>query len=172
MVDRRNYAFESTTPTVHDDAYVASDATLVGDVRVEPDASVWPGVVLRGDVGTVRVGAGSHVGDTAVFHASEVGEGVMVGHGAVLNDATVEKGALVGINATLNSGATVGEHSVVAAGTVVPDGFSVPAESFARGVPATVVPLSQTTVDPEEIASAYSSGAYTDLAARHDDVFD
>ncbi|WP_440989004.1 gamma carbonic anhydrase family protein [Haloarchaeobius baliensis] len=172
MVDRRNYAFESTTPTVHEDAFVARDATLVGDVRVEPDASVWPGVVLRGDVGTVRVGAESHVGDTAVFHASQVGERVMVGHGAVLNDATVETGSLVGINATLNSGATVGERSVVAAGTVLPDGFAVPAESFARGVPATVVPLSETSVDPEEIATAYSSGAYTDLASRHEELFE
>ena len=172
MVDRRNYAFESTTPTVHEDAYVARDATLVGDVHVEADASIWPGVVLRGDVGTVRVGAESHVGDTAVFHASSVGERVMVGHGAVLNDATVERGALVGINATLNSEATVGERSIVASGTVVPDDFDVPPESFARGVPATVVPLSETTVDPDEIAAAYSSGAYTDLASRHDDLFD
>ena len=172
MADRRSYAFESTTPTVHEDAFVARDATLVGDVRVEADASVWPGVVLRGDVGTVRVGAESHVGDTAVFHASEVGERVMVGHGAVLNDATVEAGSLVGINATLNSGTTVGERSVVAAGTVLPDGFAVPPESFARGVPATVVPLSETTVEPEEIASAYSSGAYTDLASRHEELFE
>ncbi|WP_435346257.1 gamma carbonic anhydrase family protein [Haloarchaeobius sp. HRN-SO-5] len=172
MVDSRNYAFESTAPTVHDDAFVARDATLVGDVHVGRDASVWPGVVLRGDVGTVRVGAKSHVGDTAVFHASEVGERVMVGHGAVLNDATVDRGALVGINATLNSEVSVGERSIVAAGTVLPDGFEVPAESFARGVPATVVPLSETTVDPEEIATAYSSGAYTDLASRHEDLFD
>jgi carbonic anhydrase/acetyltransferase-like protein (isoleucine patch superfamily) len=172
MVDRRNYTFESTAPTVHDDAFVARDATLVGDVRVESDASVWPGVVLRGDVGPVRVGSESHVGDTAVFHASEVGERVMVGHGAVLNDAMVEAGSLVGINATLNSGATVGERSVVAAGTVLPDGFAVPPESFARGVPATVVPLSETTVEPEEIASAYSSGAYTDLASRHEELFE
>ena len=63
-------------------------------------------------------------------------------------------------------------RSVVAAGTVLPDGFAVPPESFARGVPATVVPLSETTVEPEEIASAYSSGAYTDLASRHEELFE
>ncbi|WP_435319220.1 gamma carbonic anhydrase family protein [Haloarchaeobius sp. TZWSO28] len=172
MVDRRHYEFEGSAPNVHDSAYVARDATLVGDVTVEEDASVWPGVVLRGDVGPVRIGASSHVGDNAVFHDSRVGERVMVGHGAVLNDADVARGSLVGINATLNSDVTVGERSIVAAGTVVPDGFTIPSESFVRGVPAQVVPLSETSVDPEEIADAYSSGAYTDLASRHEDLFD
>ncbi|WP_435359368.1 gamma carbonic anhydrase family protein [Haloarchaeobius sp. DFWS5] len=171
MADRRHYEFEGTAPTVHEDAYVARDATLVGDVTVEADASVWPGVVLRGDVGPVRVGASSHIGDTAVLHDSRVGERVMVGHGAVLNDADVGSGSLVGINAVLNSDVEVGQRCIVAAGTVVPDGYSIPDESFVRGVPAEVVPLSETSIDPEEIADAYSSGAYTDLASRHADLF-
>ncbi|WP_435333632.1 gamma carbonic anhydrase family protein [Haloarchaeobius sp. TZWWS8] len=171
MGDRRQYEFEGTAPDIHEDAYVARDATLVGDVTVEEDASVWPGVVLRGDVGPVRVGAESHVGDTAVFHDSRVGERVMVGHGAVLNDADVGTGSLVGINAVLNSDVTVGERCIVAAGTVVPDGYTIPDESFVRGVPAEVIPLSETAIDPEEIADAYSSGAYTDLASRHGELF-
>jgi len=170
-MDSRGYAFEGVSPDIHDTARVSREATLVGDVWVGADASVWPGVVLRGDVGPVRIGQESHVGDTAVLHASTVGERAMVGHGAVLNDATVEDGALVGFNVSVNSEVRVGGASIVASGTTVPEGFDIPAESFVRGVPAEVTPLSETAIDPAAIFDAHSSGAYTDLAARHDDLF-
>ena len=169
--DSREYAFEGKAPEIDDAARVSRDAVLVGDVTVGPDASVWPGVVLRGDVGPVRIGAESHVGDTSVVHASVVGERVMVGHGAILNDATVRDGSLVGFNATVGSEVTVGERSILAAGTVLPEGYHVPPESFVRGVPAEVTPLDQTAIDPEETFAEYSSGAYTDLAERHEELF-
>jgi carbonic anhydrase/acetyltransferase-like protein (isoleucine patch superfamily) len=172
MNDSRSYEFEGAEPSVDDSARVSREATLVGDVRVGPDASVWPGAVLRGDVEPVRVGAESHVGDNAVLHGAVVGDRVMVGHGAILNDAVVEDGALVGFNATLDADVTVGQRCVVAAGAVVPEAYDVPAESFARGVPAAVTPLSETTLDPDAIFETYHSGAYTDLAARHDDLFE
>lgn len=170
-MDSRRYEFEDQTPEFHETARVSRDATVVGDVRVAAHASVWPGVVLRGDVGPVIVGSEAHVGDTAVLHASTVGERVMVGHGAVLNDAAVGDGALIGFNATLNSGVSVGERTIVASGTTVPEGYEIPDESFVRGVPAEVTPLEETTIDPDEIFEAHSSGAYTDLAARHEDLF-
>lgn len=165
------YRFEGHEPEIHDDAYVSLDATLVGDVRVAPDASVWPGVVLRGDVAPVRIGQESHVGDNAVLHASVAGDRVMIGHGAILNDAAVDDGALVGFNTTVNTGVSIGSRSIVAAGTVIPEEYTIPEASFVRGVPATVSPLSDTTIDPEAISEAYSSGAYTDLAARHEELF-
>ena len=171
-MDRRSYEFEGSAPEIHEDARVSREATLVGDVQIGADASVWPGVVLRGDVAPVRVGRESHVGDTAVLHASSIGERVMVGHGAVLNDAAVDDGALIGFNATVNSDVTVGRRCIVASGTTVPEGYDIPAESFVRGVPATVTPLSETTIDPDEIFEAHSSGAYTDLATRHSDLFE
>lgn len=171
-MDRRSYEFEGTEPEIHEDARVSREATVVGDVQVGADASVWPGVVLRGDVAPVHVGRESHVGDTAVLHASSIGERVMVGHGAVLNDAAVDDGALIGFNATVNSDVTVGERCIVASGTTVPEGYDIPVESFVRGVPATVTPLSETTIDPDEIFEAHSSGAYTDLATRHSDLFE
>ncbi|WP_135536920.1 MULTISPECIES: gamma carbonic anhydrase family protein [Halostella] len=170
-MDSRRYEFEGTGPDIDPTARVSREATLVGEVHIGADASVWPGVVLRGDVAPVRVGRESHVGDTAVLHASAVGERVMVGHGAVLNDAAVDEGSLIGFNATLNSEVTVGERSIVASGTTVPDGYDIPAESFVRGVPAQVTPLEETTIDPEEIFEAHSSGEYTDLAGRHGDLF-
>ncbi|MDQ2051206.1 gamma carbonic anhydrase family protein [Natronolimnohabitans sp. A-GB9] len=172
MVDSRTYAFEGTTPTIDDDAAVSRDATLVGDVHVEADASVWPGVVCRGDIGPVRIGRQSHVGDNATIHASELADRVMIGHGAVLNEATVEEETLIGFNATLNTDAIVGTGSVVAAGTVIPDEYEIPPESFVRGVPAEVTPLEETTIDAAEIFEEFSSGEYTNLAGRHEDLFE
>lgn len=172
MVDRRRYEFEGSTPEIHEAAHVSREATLVGEVTIAADASVWPGVVCRGDVDPVRVGRSAHVGDNATLHASSVGDRVMCGHGAVLNDAVVEDGALVGFNATLNSGVRVGEKCIVASGTVVPGGYDIPAESFVRGVPAAAVPLAETSIDPDEIFEEYSSGEYTNLAERHGALFE
>jgi carbonic anhydrase/acetyltransferase-like protein (isoleucine patch superfamily) len=170
-MDTREYAFEGSEPAADEDARVARDAVLLGDVTVGADASVWPGAVLRGDVGPVAVGTESHVGDNAVVHGSVLGDRVMVGHGAVLDDARVDDGAMVGFNATVNSGVTVGAGSILAAGTVVPEGYEIPAGSFARGVPARVTPLEETDIDAEATFDEYHSGEYTDLAARHGDLF-
>ncbi|MFB6070052.1 MAG: gamma carbonic anhydrase family protein [Halanaeroarchaeum sp.] len=172
MSDSRSYPFEGTEPTIHEDAHVSREAVVVGDVRVEADASVWPGVVIRGDVGSVRIGRGSHVGDNTTVHASEVGEAVMVGHSSVLNDATVGDHALVGFNAVVNTDVRIGARSVVAAGTTIQESRDVPRESFVRGVPARVTPLAETDLDVDEIFESYSSGAYTDLARRHDALFE
>ncbi|MDL5362596.1 gamma carbonic anhydrase family protein [Halalkalicoccus sp. NIPERK01] len=172
MSRERSYAFEGTEPEIDETARVSRESTLVGDVRVAASASVWPGVVLRGDVAPVVVGEESHVGDNATIHASTLGDRVMIGHGAVLNDATVEDGALVGFNATINSRVTVGERSIVASGTVVPEDYEIPPESFVRGVPARVSSLEEVAVDPDEIFEEHSSGAYTDLADRHEELFE
>jgi len=170
-MDSREYEFEGASPDVHGYAHVSREATVVGDVTIEANANVWPGVVLRGDVGPVRVGRESAIGDNATLHASEVGEKVMVGHGAVLNDATVADGALIGFNSTV-SDATIGEGSIVAMGTVVPPGYEVPPESFVRGMPASVTPLSETAIDPESVFEAFSSGDYANLAQRHSELFE
>ncbi|PSQ04953.1 gamma carbonic anhydrase family protein [Halobacteriales archaeon QS_4_69_31] len=169
-MDSREYEFEGATPEVHGYAHVSREATLVGDVTVEANANVWPGAVLRGDVGPVRVGRQSAVGDNATLHASEVGSKVMVGHGALLNDSTVADGALVGFNSTVSE-ATIGAGSIVAMGTVVPPGYEVPPESFVRGMPASVTPLEETKIDPDAVFEAFSSGDYANLAQRHDDLF-
>lgn len=172
MADSRQYEFEGSRPTVDDAANVSREATLVGDVTIDADASVWPGVILRGDVGPVTVGRESHISDNATVHASEIGDRVMVGHGAVLNETAVEDGSLIGFNATINADASVGAGSIVAAGTVVGEDHEIPPNSFVRGVPAEVTPLAATGVDAEAIFEEYSSGSYTDLARRHEDLFE
>lgn len=170
MPDSRQLSFEGREPDVHGNAHVARGATLVGEVTVESNASVWPGVVLRGDVDPVYVGEQSHVGDNASVHAAHIGDRVMIGHNSVINDAEVGNGSLVGFNATVDE-AIVGERCVVASGTVVEPGMSIPDNSFAAGVPAQVRPLEETTVDVEGLFNQYHTGEYANLAARHKDLF-
>lgn len=167
-----NYQFEDNSPDVHSDANISETATLVGDVTVEADASVWPGTVLRGDMGPVTIGASSHIEDNCVVHMSDVGENVMIGHSAVLDVAMIGDRTLIASNSTINRETTIGERSIVAAGAVVPDQRDVPPESFVRGVPATVTPLAEMEMDAEEIFDFYSPDVYQDLVARHDDLFE
>jgi len=170
-MDSREYEFEGASPDIHGYAHVSREATVVGDVTMAANANVWPGVVLRGDVGPVEIGRQSVIGDNATLHATTVGEKVMVGHGAVLSDAIVEDGTLVGFNSTV-SDSTIGAGSIVAMGTVVPTGYDVPPDSFVRGMPASVTPLEETEIDPDAVFEAFSSGEYANLAERHEELFE
>jgi len=129
---------------VHPTAYVAPNATIVGDVRVADGASVWFGCVLRGDNAAITIGARTNVQDLTVIHADvgqpcTLGEDVTVGHRAVLHGATVEDGALVGIGAIVLNGAVVGREALVGAGALVPERMIIPPRRLALGVPARVV---------------------------------
>lgn len=169
--DSRGYGFEGATPDVHGNAHVSREAVLVGDVTVGSNATVWPGAVLRGDVAPVSVGERSSVLDNVSVHASTVGDRVMVGNGSVLNDATIGDGTLVGFNATV-SNAEIGPRSIVATGAVVQREADVPEGSFAYGHPAQTVPLERTSLDVEGLFERYNSGDYSNLAARHDRLFE
>lgn len=170
-MDSRKYTFDGATPDIHEGASVSQESTVVGDVRVGPDVTVWPGAVLRGDVGPVELDSGSAIGDNAVLHASTVGENGLVGHGAVLNESRIGSGAMVGFNATVSE-ATVGADSLVAMGTVVPPEYEVPAESFVRGTPARVTPLEETDIDHESVFEDFASGEYAHLVEGHEELFD
>jgi len=132
--------FAGRTPEVHETAWIAQNASLIGKVRVHADASVWFGAVLRGDIDEIEIGAGSNVQDNAVVHTEQgspaiVGSGVSVGHGAVVHGCTIEDGCLIGMNATVLTGAVVGRDSLVAAGSVVLEGTVIPPRSLVAGVP-------------------------------------
>lgn len=125
-------------------AYVAPNATLIGDVRIAAEASVWFGCVLRGDNEPVVIGARTNVQDLTVIHTDEgipctLGTGVTVGHRAVLHGAMVRDGALIGIGAIVLNGATVGREAMVGAGAVVTEGQTIPPRHLALGVPAKVI---------------------------------
>jgi carbonic anhydrase/acetyltransferase-like protein (isoleucine patch superfamily) len=137
------FAFEGRAPQVSPQAWIAPTATLVGDVRVEADASVWYGAVLRGDFGPVIVRRGANVQDGSVLHGgadpvTEVGEGATVGHLCVVHSAAILGEALVGNGATVLDGAVVGRRALVAAGCTVPPGMTIPDGMLAVGVPARI----------------------------------
>ena len=133
--------FEGIRPTVADTAFLAPTAVLVGDVHVAGGASIWFGAVLRGDFGPIRIGADANVQDNVVIHA-ETGNGtvledrVTIGHGAILHDCWIGAASLIGMSAVVLDGARVGPEAIVAAGSVVREGFVVPARTLAAGAPA------------------------------------
>ncbi|MDY7077983.1 MAG: gamma carbonic anhydrase family protein [Chloroflexota bacterium] len=146
---------------VHATAYVAPGATIVGEVHIAAEASIWFGCVLRGDDAPIIVGARTNVQDLTVVHADEgepckLGAGVTIGHRAVLHSATVEDGALVGIGAILLNGAVVGREALVGAGALVTEGMVIPPRHLVLGVPARVV----RELTDEEIERSHTFAAH------------
>lgn len=138
------FSFEGSSPTISPSAWIAPTATIVGDVTVEAEASVWYGVVLRADFGPIVVRRGANVQDGSVLHGgsdpvTEVGEGATVGHLCVVHGAIIGAEALIGNGATVLDGAIVGSHALVAAGATVPPRMQIPDGMLAAGVPARVV---------------------------------
>ena len=135
--------FEGRAPEVHETAWLAPTATLIGKVRVDADASVWFGAVLRGDIDEIVLGPGANLQDNVVVHTelgspAIIGANVSVGHGAVVHGCTVEDGCLIGMNATVLTGAVVGRDSLIAGGAVVLEGAVIPPRSLVAGVPGKV----------------------------------
>lgn len=155
-------SFEGTVPDVHETAFVAESAVVIGAVTLGADASVWPNATLRGDDGRITVERGANVQDNAVCHEPTViGEEATVGHSAVVHAAEVGPRAMVGMNAVVLDDAVVGEEAMVGAGSVVTEGTEIPPSTLAAGTPAEVVK------EVEDSVWAYAGQAYIDLATRH-----
>lgn len=164
------YSFEEFEPRVHDSAFVAPTAVLVGDVQVEAGASVWYGAVLRGDFAPVIVRAGANVQDGAILHGppglvTEVGPGATVAHNCVIHGAVLDEECLIANGSIVLDGATVGARSLVAAGSVVAANSTIGPGMLAAGAPAVVK-------RPLEGSSAQfwvdaNPPTYRELAQRH-----
>lgn len=138
------YRIANKQPQVAATAFVAREATLVGEVIVGENASVWFGAVARGDNEPIRIGDGSNIQEGAVLHADPgypltLGQGVSVGHQAMLHGCTVGEGALIGIQAVVLNGAKIGAWSLVGAGALVTERKEFPERSMILGSPAKVV---------------------------------
>ena len=159
--------FDGTEPSIHDSARVDPAATVIGDVTIEAEASVWPNAVLRGDSGPIHVHERTNVQDGAILHeGTTLGPSVTVGHNAIVHAATVEENALVGMGATVLDDSTVGERALVAAGSVVTEGTEIPPETLVAGTPASVV--------KEVPESPWTAAAdhYVELANRYEETSD
>jgi carbonic anhydrase/acetyltransferase-like protein (isoleucine patch superfamily) len=137
------YQIGPLVPRIDPEAFVHPDAVVIGDVVIGPEATVWPCAVLRGDYGTITVGARSSVQDGTVIHAgpgfpTTVGEGCVVGHVAHMEGCTLHDESLVGSGAVVLHHAVIGTGATVGANAVVPNRMVVPAGALALGVPATI----------------------------------
>jgi carbonic anhydrase/acetyltransferase-like protein (isoleucine patch superfamily) len=163
------FAFEGLVPTISSTAWIAPTATLVGDVRVEDEASVWYGAVLRADFGPIIVRRGANVQDGSVLHGghdpvTEVGEGATIGHLCVVHGAAIGAEALIGNGATVLDGAVIGSRALVAAGCTVPPGMTIPGGMLAVGTPARIT--REVSGSAQEWVDT-NPAIYRELARRH-----
>lgn len=129
---------------ISDKAFVAKNATVIGDVTIEDDANIWFGAAIRGDMDSIYIGKGSNVQDNAVVHVDngfpvKIGENVTIGHGAIVHGCTVGNNVLVGMGAIILNGARIGDNCIIGAGAMVTQNKDIPANSLLMGCPAKVV---------------------------------
>jgi carbonic anhydrase/acetyltransferase-like protein (isoleucine patch superfamily) len=163
--------FGGATPRIHPTAWIAPTATVIGNVDIGAEATVWFGAVIRGDEPSkpITIGARTSVQDNCVIHVSSraptiIGEGVTIGHGAVLESCVIGDSALIGMNAVVLAMATVGAGSLIAAGSVVGEGAEVPPRMLAAGAPARV----KREIEPGQLA-LIQAGAdhYVELGSQY-----
>lgn len=139
------FALGDKTPILGRDVFVAPNASVIGDVVLGDEASVWFGVVLRGDMFPIRVGARTNIQDNTVLHvtggraATTVGDDVTIGHSAIVHGCTVGNGCLIGMGSIVLDNAIIEDECFIAAGALVPPGMRVPARSMVMGRPGKVV---------------------------------
>ena len=163
------YALDDLVPAIDRDAYVHPDAVVIGAVELAAGASVWPGAVLRGDHGLIRIGERTSVQDGTIIHTTQdwptvVGANCVIGHRAHLEGCVVEDGCLIGSGSLVLNRATVGAGAVVAAAALVRQDTVVPPGALAVGVPATIRE-GEGLRQREWIARAVKS--YLALASQH-----
>ena len=162
------YQLGDDAPQIHDTAWVADSAQVIGKVELAEDVSIWFGTVIRGDTYPIRIGKGSNVQDNSMLHTDEdvplvIGENVTVGHQVMLHGCTIGDGSLIGIQAVVLNGAKIGKNCLVGAGALVTEGKEFPDGSMIIGSPAKAVKQ----LTPEQIA-AFQGGSqhYVDNSRR------
>jgi carbonic anhydrase/acetyltransferase-like protein (isoleucine patch superfamily) len=137
------YALGDAEPDIDPTAFVHPDAVIIGNVRIGPESSVWPGAVLRGDDGRISIGARTSIQDNSVVHCTAVldtviGDDCTIGHIVHLEGCTIESGALIGSGSIVLHKVVIGRGALVGANAVVPNGMQVPPGALAVGVPAQI----------------------------------
>ena len=163
------YQLDTLTPRIHDTAYVADSAEVIGNVELAEGASIWFGAILRGDNDVMTIGKNSNVQDGSMLHSDPgfpltLGENVTIGHQVMLHGCTIGDGSLVGIKAVVLNGARIGKNCLVGAGALVTEGKEFPDGSMIIGSPAKVV----RELTPEQIAGVSRAAKhYVENAKRY-----
>jgi carbonic anhydrase/acetyltransferase-like protein (isoleucine patch superfamily) len=139
------YALDDVSPRIDPDVgFIAPTAVLVGDVVVGPDVGIWFGVVARGDIETISIGARTNVQENCVLHTDTgyplvIGDNVTIGHSAIVHGCTIGDNTLIGMGATVLNGAVIGKNCLIGANALVTEGKVIPDNSLVMGAPAKVV---------------------------------
>ncbi len=169
------HPFKGVTPKLGRRVFVAPNASVIGDVVIGEDSSIWFGAVVRGDAFPIRIGARTNVQDNAVVHitggkaATSIGDDVTVGHLALVHGCTVGNRCLVGMGSIVLDGAVIEDECLIAAGALVPPGMRVPTRSLVMGRPGKVVRLLG-DADLEHIreaAAVYVAHAHEYIVEEH-----
>jgi carbonic anhydrase/acetyltransferase-like protein (isoleucine patch superfamily) len=159
--------FSGKTPLIDTSVYIAENASIIGDVVIGKDSSVWFGAVLRGDLTPIKIGSGTNIQDNTIIHVARsdkvimtVGDNVTVGHSVILHACTVGNSCLIGMGSIVLDEAVIGDYSIVGAGALVTKGNVFPPRSMILGSPAKAV---RTLSDQEIEGVIHSSKIYIDL---------
>ncbi|MGD6766459.1 gamma carbonic anhydrase family protein [Mammaliicoccus lentus] len=137
-------SFNNKTPQIDSSSYIAENATIIGDVEIGKESSVWFNAVIRSDVAPTKIGNGVNIQDLSCLHQSPdqpliIEDNVTIGHKATLHSSIIRKNALIGMDSTILDGAEIGEYAFIGAGSLVPPGKKIPPRTLAFGRPAKVV---------------------------------
>jgi len=163
------YQIDQKTPQIAASAWVAPNATVIGDARLGDNVSIWWNAVLRGDNDPIHIGANSNIQDGSVLHTDEgvpmhIGANVTVGHMVMLHGCTVGDNALIGIGSVILNRAVIGKHSIVGANTLIPEGKVFPDGVLVVGSPGKVV---RELSEEEKARLQKSADHYVDNARRY-----
>lgn len=163
------YQLGDVRPDIHESAYITDSATVIGNVQLKANASIWFGATLRGDNELISVGENSNIQEASVLHTDKgypltVGANVTVGHQATLHGCTIGDGSLIGIQAVILNGAKIGRNCLVGAGALVTEGKEFPDNSLIIGSPAKAV---RTLGEAQLAALKDSAQMYVDRARNY-----
>ena len=166
-------AFQGIEPRIAADCFIAENATVIGNVELGSEVSVWYGTVLRADCGSIRIGARTNIQDLSCVHMTtnvsntEIGIEVTVGHRVIVHGAKIGDRVLVGMGSVILDNAEIGDECLIAAGSVVPPRMKVPPRMLVRGTPAKII---REVTDDERKLGIEGANAYLALARGHRSV--
>lgn len=136
--------YQGMLPKVDDTAYIADNVVLTGDIEIAADANLWFGVVMRGDMNTIRIGKNTNIQDNSVVHVdtgyvTHIGDNVTIGHLCLIHGCIIKDNVLVGMNSTIMNGAVINKNTIIGAGSLVTEGKEFPEGVLLMGRPAKVI---------------------------------
>jgi len=162
-------SYKDKNPIIHESCFVADNASVIGNVRIEKNSSVWFGAVIRGDEDSIYIGENSNIQDNVVLHCNEgypikIGNYVSIGHGAIVHGATIGDNVIIGMGSIIMDGAVIGDNTMIGAGAVCTENMVIPNGSVAVGMPAKVIKNAE---EYNSSLTKLNANAYVELSEEY-----